>query len=139
MSLFYTRDHRNDLLKQSTGERKCNCLRGNVKLTDHFGPWDLQSLALEVPKGQEHICDGNFVLSEIRCGKTTSKCPSKKPGDDISQGYLGRANKARRLRFRHFESVQEHLKYYRENKPNALQCTEVADQCERKEDGGESV
>lgn len=133
--MFYTRDHRRALLKQSTGERTCNCLRGSVKQADYFGPWDLPSLALDVPKGKEHVCDGNFVLSEVRCGKTTSKYPStstsKKP---IDEGYSNRA-KARRLRFRHFESVKEHLQYYRDNKPNALQCAEVAEQCERKEDG----
>lgn len=137
LSRFYTRDHRRDLLKQSTGGRKCNCLRGNVKLADCFGPWDHPSLALDVPIGQEHVCDGNFVLSEVRYEKTISKCPSKK-SEDISMGYLNRENtRARRLRFRHFESVEEHQKYYRENKPNALQCMDVAEQCERKE-GGEA-
>lgn len=115
-----TPNYRRELQKHSTKKRKCYCLRGGVKLTNCFGPWDY--LSLDVPAGQvnqDHISSGNFLLNEIRQSRhcrTTARGSGR--CDEMSLGRLGRGEG--HLRFRHFESVKEHIRYYRENKPNSL-------------------
>ena len=122
-----------ELLKYSTRKRKCSCLRGGVKIANCFGPWDY--LSLDVPPGKanhNHISSGSFLLSELRqstrCCKPTARPPARRC-DEISLGYLSKLGRGgegeAHLRFRHFESVEEHIKYYRENKPNSLHCQDT--------------
>lgn len=117
-----------ELLKYSTRKRRCSCLRDGVKIANCFGPWDY--LSLDVPPGKanhNHISTGSFLLSELRqstrCCKPTARAPARRC-DEISLGYLSKLGRggegAAHLRFRHFETVEEHIKYYRENKPNSL-------------------
>lgn len=116
-----------ELQKHSTRKRKCYCLRGGVKLANCFGPWDY--LSLDVPPGkanENHISAGNYLLNELRQStrcKTTARGPGRRY-DEISLGYLSKLGRGgegeAHLRFRHLESVEEHIKYYRENKPNSL-------------------
>lgn len=118
-----TPNYRRELQKHSTKKRKCYCLRGGVKLANCFGPWD--HLSLEVPASKvnkDHISSGNFLLNEIR----QSRCcrPTASRPEEMSLSYLSRLGRGGagegHLRFRHFESVGEHIRYYRENKPNSL-------------------
>lgn len=120
-------NYRTELQKHSTKKRKCYCLRGGVKLANCFGPWDY--LSLDVPLGREnrnHISSGNYLLDEVRqltrC-RTTARGPCGRR-DEISLGYLSRLGRGGpgqgHLQFRHLESVGEHIRYYRENKPNSL-------------------
>lgn len=103
-----------------------------MKLANSFGSWD--SLALEVPPDNvnpDHICDHSSLLSNHK-PPTRKTLPSiaKHPGGRrcegaLSLGYLSRSGKntgtaAGSLQFHHFNSVEEHIKYYRENKPNSL-------------------
>jgi hypothetical protein len=123
-----TSNYSRELQKYSTKKKKCHCLRGGVKLANCFGPWDY--LSLDIPPGKanyDHVSTGNFLLDELkqstRC-KATPRAPGRNRYDEISLGYLsklGRGGEGQaHLRFRHFESVGEHIKYYRENKPNSL-------------------
>ncbi len=126
-SLPFSYRYRRDLQKQSNKKRKCYCLRGGLKIANCFGPWD--QVSLDVPPeraNRDHICNGSFLLSEVRqstrCSKpTTAKPHGRKYDDSISLGYLSRAGQGDgHLRFSHLESVEEHMRHYRENKPNSL-------------------
>ena len=123
--------HTRELKKQSTLKKKCYCLRGSTKLSSSFGPWD--HLALEIPPDNRHVCTGKFLLSDLKQPaatqrKSLSKCRKKSHGSSLSLGYLSKscALKDDRYKFRHFSSVSEHIRHYRENKPNSLYEEEAA-------------
>lgn len=124
--------NRRDLYKEFNKNRKCYCLRGGLKLANCFGSWD--DLALEVPSGNtnpNHICDQSFLLNDLRqltnrrAFHSTAKQTNRRCDTTISLSYLSRSGKSTndgQLRFHHFERVDEHIKHYRENKPNSLHC-----------------
>ncbi len=123
--------HSQDLLKYSNNniKKRCYCLRGSTKLANCFGPWD--HLALEIPPGNanpRHVSNGKFLLSDLKQPAVTQrkilpslvKCPKR--GSTVSLGYLSRSCTASdsRCKFRHFATIAEHIRHYRENKPNSL-------------------
>ena len=121
--------HSQDLQRYSNIKSVCHCLRGTTKLANCFGPWD--HLAEEIPPGNansRHVSDGKFLLSDLKQHavphrKTLPslvKCPKR--GSTVSLGYLSRscAAKEELCKFRHFVTVAEHIRHYRQNKPNSL-------------------
>lgn len=119
----FTPNYRRELQKYTTKKRNCYCLRGGVKVANCFGPWDYLSLDVPADKvNQDHISSGNFLLNELRrsrCCRTMARGSGR--SDEMSLGYLSRLGRGGAgERFRHFESVEEHIRYYRDNKPNSL-------------------
>ena len=124
--------HSNDLRKYSKIKRRCYCLGGSAKLSKCFGPWDHN--ALEIPPdnaNSRHVSDGKFLLSDLKQPAVVQrkilpslvKCPKRGYGSTVSLGYLSRncaPTDNERWRFRHFATVAEHIRHYRENKPNSL-------------------
>ena len=127
--------HSKELLKHSSIARRCYCLRGSTKIANSFGPWD--HLALEIPPGNansRHVSDGKFLLSDLKQPSTVAqrkilpslvKCSKRGQGSTVSLGHISRTSchsvqAEDRLKFRHFATVNEHIRHYRENKPNSL-------------------
>ena len=140
--------HRRDLHKEFRKSRRCYCLRGGLKLTNCFGSWDQLSQAVPADNtNPNHICDQSFLLNDLKqlanrkSLPSIARQPSKRCDGPMSLSYLSRSGKstAGELRFRHFESVDEHIKHYRENKPNSLYPPAAETEQESKAECGEEL
>lgn len=129
-----------DLNKESNRKKKCYCLRGGLKLINCFGAWDRNGLDPPEHDYRMHVCSGHYLLDYcIRRRAPTAHYHSHrkalpsviypKANDMLSLSYLCRFPKEKteseqqesdENKFHHFETAEEHIKFYRENNAYSL-------------------